>query len=238
MEPSYEWLSLGNTPEAVCRSSVKGNVIDIMGAPIEDPSIFMKKIDSLIRPHTTLCISGELKECGEGQPASNYRCNRDEVLNNAVLCNYFYLFRKYHELTSGNPIIVTTIPRSWRKYSFLIRENGTIIRKDQEFRREGDEGGQFYYTGFPGGNKEGMDEEATDLMKFLCLRGVSLSALTKIRESCKGAGYNTYLIDMISFLFQIKIDSSEFHSLFSPDYRNTELVRGGESVGNGPQNVK
>ena len=149
MEPSYEWLSLGNTPGAVCRSSVKGNVIDIMGTPIGEPSIFRKKIDSLIKPQTTLCISGELKECGEGQPASNYRCNSDEVLNNAVLCNYFYLFRKYHELTSGNPIIVTTIPRSWRKYSFLIRENGKLFGKIKNSVGKGVKGGNFITLVFP-----------------------------------------------------------------------------------------
>ena len=114
MEPSYQWLIFGD------HSSSAYRIIDIMGAPIEERKNFQTKIDYIMNDKTTLCISGELKENGEGQPASNFRFNKDKETNENVIANYFYLFDKYKEMTSGKPIMVTTIPRSWRKYSYLL----------------------------------------------------------------------------------------------------------------------
>ena len=54
---------------------------------------------------------------------------------------------------------------------------------------------------------------------FLDYYGIYPEQLIKIRESCKGAKYHTYLIDMISFLYQMKMDTSEFHKMFCSDYR-------------------
>jgi hypothetical protein len=212
MEPSYQWLTFGQRSSGACR------IIDIMGAPIEERKTFQSKIDYIMTDKTTLCISGELKKEGEGQPASNFRFNKDKETNETVIDNYFYLFHKYKEMTSGKPIIVTTIPRSWRKYSYFIGDDGLIIRNDEDYRKKGDKGGQYYYSGHPGGCPEAFDGPDTKLMEFLEKRGVSQGMMIKIRESCKGAKYNTYLIDMISFLYQLYIGRKEFHTLFEVNY--------------------
>ena len=36
---------------------------------------------------------------------------------------------------------------------------------------------------------------------------VTKGSLIKIRQSCKGAKYQTYLIDMMSFIYQLEIES-------------------------------
>ena len=210
MNPSYGWLSI--TPPT-SEMGEKNPIIDIMGSLIDHPSVFKGTIDRLMNKNTTLCISGELKKEGEGQPASNFRFKEDNSVNENVIDNYFYLFQKYHEVTYRKPIIVTTIPRLWRKYTFFIKSNGSI---------EGD-----YVVGgeWRGGNI------ASNIMKFLSGRGVTSSSLIKIRVSCKGSKFNTYLIDMISFLYQLKIGSPEFHTMFGTEYRKPTAIKGGELVG-------
>jgi hypothetical protein len=190
-----------------------------MGAPTDEKSSWQAKIGYIMTDNTTLCISGELKENGEGQPASNFRFNKDKETNETVIDNYFFLFHTYKGITHGKPIIVTTIPRSWRKYSYSIKEDGIIVRKDDDYRRKGDKGGQYYYSGHPGGCPEAFDGPDTKLMKFLENSGVSQGAMIKLRESCKGARYNTYLIDMVSFLYQLYIGTKDFHNLFEVNYR-------------------
>jgi hypothetical protein len=212
MEPSYQWLTFGD------RRPSSWHIIDIMGAPIEEKETFKDKINHIVDDKSTLCISGELKKEGEGQPASNFRFNKDKETNETVIDNYLYLFHRYKEMTSGRPIMVTTIPRSWRKYSYFITEDGLIVRKDEDYRRKGDKGGQYHYSGHPGGCPEAFDAPDTKLMEFLEKRGVSQDKIIKIRESCKGAKYNTYLIDMISFLYQLYIGRTEFHTLFEVNY--------------------
>ena len=130
MEPSYEWLSFGKSKSTPGKISFQvNNIIDIMGAPIQSKEEFSTIIERIMKPHTTLCISGELKKYGEGKPASNYR-HKDDEENENIISNYFYLFQKYRDISGGRPIIVTTIPRSWRRYSFYIRPNGTILQED------------------------------------------------------------------------------------------------------------
>jgi hypothetical protein len=65
---------------------------------------------------------------------------------------------------------------------------------------------------------------------FLEYYGICQEHLMKIRESCKGAKYHTYLIDMISFLYQMKMNTSEFHKMFSPDYRKVTASSDEKSI--------
>ena len=237
MNSSYEWLSFGkdnNTRRQISSlSSPVYNFMDIMGAPISQNEEFQLNVDTLMNCNTTLCISGELKKYGEGQPASNYRYNSDDLLNENVIRNYFYLFKKYDELNLRKPIIVTTIPLLWRKYSWFIRKNGTILQIDQDYHREcSDPDGRFEWTGLPD-EVDLHDKEANSLMKFLEVCGVTPSAIGKLGESCEksevlGHAPRTYLIDMISFLYQRKINSNEFHSLFSLEYRSPTSITGAE----------
>tara|TARA_B110000971_G_scaffold220512_3_gene264285 strand:- start:2 stop:988 length:987 start_codon:yes stop_codon:yes gene_type:complete len=204
MEPNYSWVTIaekkdepvGATQHQLAMS--KKSIIDIMGAPIEDSAEFKGKINAITYSDTILCISGELKGQGEGDVASNFRYKHDEDMNERVIHNYLYLFEYHAAITGCMPIIVTTIPRSWRKKSFFIRENGTIVSSQ------------------PGSD---MKVEEYDLMKMLLTFGVCRSKMIKVRESCVSSKYNTYLIDMISFLYQMKIGKPSFHEDFDTTYR-------------------
>ena len=220
MEPHYTWARIGKHDATEAPSLAwyldrqqKPHILDIMGAPIQTPDEFKGYTERWIEKGTTLCISGELKRYTEGNPASNYR-NSDLELNDNVIDNYFHLFTHHHEVTNGKPIIVNTIPRSWRKYSWHIQEDGNIIREDQELRRA-----RAARDLLDTQKSRARDIEDTELKMFLDYYGIYTEQLIKIRESCKGARYHTYLIDMISFLYQMKMDTSEFHKMFSPDYR-------------------
>ena len=86
MNPSYEWVKFGReTPQKI---NVRV-IIDIMGAPISSPEEFREYIHSVAPAggNITLCLSGELKRSGEGRPASNYRLEHDDSLNENVLKN-------------------------------------------------------------------------------------------------------------------------------------------------------
>jgi hypothetical protein len=207
MNPSYQWLTIGASNQGAPK------IIDIMGAPIEEQSVFHETIKRIVsqgaKDQQFLCISGELKAKGEGQPASNFRYNRDKDLNERVVDNYFFLFDVWGTRWGGNPIFVTTIPRSWRPFSWFIQEDGVISRKDGDAQNKVD----------------------SDMMAFLLQRGVTQGGLIKIRESCKGAKYNTYLIDMISFLYQMKIGSDSFQEFFEAAYRKPEHSKDVEPVG-------
>ena len=111
MESQYTWLTIGE--------SGSNGILEIMGAPIKDPSIYLEDISRYLRSNTTLCIGGELKTSEEGKPASNFRYEKDLELNSNVIENYIQLFRLHKEIFRSKPIFVTTIPRSWRKYSWL-----------------------------------------------------------------------------------------------------------------------
>ena len=238
MDAHYTWARIGKHDATespgldwYLQRQEKPHILDIMGAPIQRPDEFKGNTKRWIEEGTTLCISGELKRKSEGNPASNYR-NNDPELNDNVVDNYFHLFTHHQEVTKGKPIIVNTIPRSWRKYSWFIQEDGNIIREDQEYRRECKESfrvpsqarsiAQSPIPLTPLISAECTtirDIEDTNLKMFLDYNGIDNTKLIKIRESCKGAKYHTYLIDMISFLYQMKMDTSEFHKMFSPDYR-------------------
>ena len=108
MESQYTWLTIGK--------SFENRVIDIMGAPVTEPSVFLEEISKMMGAGTILCIGGELKTSEEGKPASNFRYEKDPELNSNVIENYIQLFQLHESIFHSKPIFVTTIPRSWRKY--------------------------------------------------------------------------------------------------------------------------
>ena len=221
MNPEYTWLTVGNCPSR--------NYMDIMAAPITEPAVFLQEIQKITSlSHVTLCIGGELKTYEEGKPASNFRYEKDEDLNKNVIENYLQLFRLHKEIYNW-PIFVTTIPRSWRTYSWLITEEGRIIRKDQEYRKN---------MGKPevrGSMVAPVDETAQDkideeLTLFLSYNCIERDELIKIRECCKGARYHTYLADMISFLYQLRCNHEEFSDTFYPEYREVDICNHADSM--------
>ena len=202
MNPEYTWLALGKGSK---------NFIDIMGAPIVDPSVFLREIQRVMcMGQITLCIGGELKTSSEGKPASNFRYEKDEIINKNVIENYLQLFNLHREIYRSKPIFVTTIPRSWRLYSWLITDDGKIIRKDQEYRKNMD-------THKDEAAQDKIDEDLTLFLSYNC---IDRDELIKIRECCKGARYHTYLADMISFLYQLRCNQDEFSDTFYPEYRD------------------
>lgn len=215
MEPQYTWLTAGKGTS---------KFIDIMGAPITEPSIFLDEISRIMSVDTTLCIGGELKTSEEGKPASNFRYEKDLKLNSNVIENYIQLFHHHEEIFRSKPIFVTTIPRSWRLYSWLIQEDGMILRKDQEYRKNMEEPEVWGSIVAP------FDETAQDkldekLMYFLSANCIESDSLIKIRESCKGARYHTYLADMFSFLYQLRVNRDDFSDTFYPEFRELDVIQ-------------
>lgn len=222
MNPEYTWVTAGTCPAR--------NYMDIMAAPITEPSVFLQEIQKIMSlSNPTVCIGGELKTSSEGKPASNFRYEKDENLNKNVIENYQQLFRLQKEIYNW-PIFVTTIPRSWRTYSWLIMEDGKIIREDQEYRRRADdETDPISYHGFPQG-EDYQDVEDEDLKLFLSYNCIEREQLIKIRECCKGARYHTYLADMISFLYQLRCNHDEFSDTFYPEYRESDICNWSDSM--------
>ena len=217
MEPQYTWIRIGDSDAATTPSLdwfVKRNklphIMEIMGPPICETSEFNSNIRRWIQEDTKLCISGELKMLGDGCPASNYRYKNDVKKNLNVIENYYSLFEEYSVKTGERPIYVITIPRDWRLYSWNISEFGEIYISDK---------------------LTGSIKEDTVLTNMLESFDISKEKMCKMRESCRGAKYNTYLIDMISFLYQLKLDSDNFHDIFGVEYRKLTTVKGGPEVG-------
>lgn len=218
MEAQYTWLTIGKCPSR--------NYMDIMAAPITEPSVFLQEIQKITcLSNVTICIGGELKTSEEGKPASNFRYEKDQELNKNVIENYMQLFRLHKEIYDW-PIFVTTIPRSWRLYSWLIQEDGMIIRKDQEYRKECSNS----YHGFPGGDETAQDKPDEELMRFLSYNCIDRDELITIRECCKGARYHTYLADMFSFLYQLRCNHEEFSDTFYPEYREAGICNHADSM--------
>ena len=215
METQYTWLTIGK--------SFENHVIDIMGPPISSPSVFLEEISKMMGAGTILCIGGELKTSEEGKPASNFRYEKDSELNSNVIENYIQLFSLHEDIFRSKPIFVTTIPRSWRKYSWLIQEDGMIVRKDQEYRKNME-------PEVRGSMVAPIDETAQDkpdeeLMRFLSHNCIESDSLIKIRECCKGARYHTYLADMISFLYQLRCTYDEFSDTYYPEFRELDVIQ-------------
>ena len=232
MEPQYTWISIGHQSAPLKPGNWhlnRGNlpkIMEIMAAPITDPEVFKSDLQSLLESNvqTTLCIGGELKCMDEGKPASNFRYEKDPKLNDNVIDNYHQLFRLYRELNGIKPVFVTTIPRSWRKYSWLIQEDGTMMRKDQEYRKNLGPP-EVYGSMVAPIDETAQDKVDEDFMRFLSANCIEAEQMIKIRECCKGARYHTYLADMISFLYQTRTKSNEFSDTYYTEFRSVDTVK-------------
>lgn len=174
-----------------------------MGALIQSQDEFQQWFHSHYTPTTRVSLGGELKTVKEGRPPSNYRYTKDKQLNQNVIYNLLYLITHSSYRGIQSPIFINTIPRDWRLLSFKILDTGVIqttIKQDQLYG----------YT----------ETELSSLVhSFLDSVGIQTKQLVKLRESCQGAKYNTYLIDMISFLYQVHNSSSDIHNYFEKEVR-------------------
>lgn len=206
MNPTFTWFNIGSeeTKRGMCCGTghqPKKHVIDIMGALTQERSVFLHWLNKVYTKDTVVSLGGELKCEGEGRPPSNFR-SKDKELNENVVHNLLVLIMKTKSTEKQSAIFVNTIPRNKRLLSFNIGESGSMkVRVDPKFT---------LYT----------EEYITEtLHEFLGKFGIGTEQLLKIRESCKGAKYNTYLVDMISFLYQIVNVKTEGSKYFEREFR-------------------
>jgi hypothetical protein len=179
----------------VQQDKLDANVISVMGALIQSTQDFQNYINTHLEWNTTLCISGELKS--EGKTASNYRYTPQTSIltpkeiqekHENVVDNYMWLFHQMNQ-SYKRPIYVVTIPRKWRLYTFHFHKDGSIQTTNE--------------------NKEEDKSMNTLLYQFLESFEIGPSRMQKLRGSCQGAGYRSYLIDMVSFFYEMY--STDFH---------------------------
>jgi len=122
------------------------------------------------------------KPLGSGDVASNLRYKHNKTINNRVVGNTIKLFSLYSEITSG-PIILTSYPREQRYKTVTFSEDGFVKVINNATKGE-------------------IDEDTQLMNKFL-KKWITQENLIKMKESTKGARYNTYLADMISFILMM-----------------------------------
>lgn len=122
------------------------------------------------------------KPLGSGDVASNLRYKHDKTINNRVVKNMMNLFKLYSDVKS-DPIVLTSYPREQRYKTITFLEDGFVKVINNATKRE-------------------IDEDTQEMNHFL-KRWISQENLLKMKESTKGARYNTYLADMISFILMM-----------------------------------
>lgn len=130
----------------------------------------------------------DLKGLGSGDVASNIRFKHDKVINNQVVSNTLELLEWYGRST-GEPIVITSYPRSERYKTFKFMDDGSFKIVNNSSRDE-------------------IVEESKQMNDFLKRWLPKKETRMTIRESTKGAKYNTYLADIISFILMI---NKEYH---------------------------
>ena len=153
----------------------------------------------------------DLKGLGSGDVASNLRYKHDAAINNQVVKNTMDLLTT---ATMG-PITITSVPRSERYKSVQFLPDGTVTVTNNA-------------------SKEVIPEDTTLLTEFLKEMGVNEEKMKVLRESTKGARYNSYLADILSFIYMM--DSHYHPEMFDrvikvPTVYNTSTVdQSGESL--------
>ena len=127
----------------------------------------------------------DLKELGSGDVASNLRYKHDATINNQVIKNTLDLLTT----VATKPITITSVSRTERYKSFQFLPDGTVTVTNNA-------------------SKEVIPEDTILLTEFLKGVGVTEEKMKVLRESTKGARYNSYLADILSFIYMI---DSHFH---------------------------
>ncbi len=132
---------------------------------------------------TKIFAQFDLKSLGSGDVASNLRYKHDSEINNQVVKNMCDL------INMKIPITITSVPREERYKSVQFLEDGTITVTNNA-------------------TKVVITEDTRTLANFLKNMGIDNEKMKKIRESTKGAHYNSYLADILSFIYMV---NSHFH---------------------------
>jgi len=157
-------------------------ILDIASAPLyeeTDEDITTKIENKLQNPNTILFIPATPSSLGRGDVASNFRYKHDKDINNNVIERWLKIFEIYNK--NKNPVVVTSVCRNARYMTFKLLEDGQVrILNKNDY--------SLYIN------------ETLIFKNFLESFNISLEKMVKVRESTKGARYNTYMADMIGFV--------------------------------------
>lgn len=132
-------------------------------------------------PNAILFVPATPNELGQGDVASNFRSKISTEVNNDVVDSWFEVFRAYKRGSPKNPVVVTSVARSERRYTLQMLQHGNIVINDNNHRI--------------------VNEMYTEIFQsFLERFGITYSHMKIIREASKGAKYNSYMADMIGFV--------------------------------------
>ena len=181
---------------------------------VELAAAFINYFDPL-QKDTILFLDSSISEVGSGDVASNLRFKINKKINDSVVKNTVSLLSKYNEL-NDRPIVITSIHRDNRLYSFKMNEDSTINVIDNMV--------------------SSRDREKEELLEgFLDRVNLTSSRIYKMRDASKGAKFYTYLADVLCFINQMNyFNHPEMfqEEYFTPNVVNT-LTRGGELRGIG-----
>ena len=123
----------------------------------------------------------DLKKLGTGDVSSNLRYKHDKDRNNLVVRNTMEIL---YNISSRNwPVVITSYPREQRYKTFKLDPGGTIKVMNN-------------------GTSQEIVEDSLQMNEFI-QKYITTVKFLEIRESTKGARYNSYLADMISFILMM-----------------------------------
>ena len=159
------------------------NILEIASAilcEMTDVDIISKIDEKLVLENTTLYIPATPSFLGTGDVASNFRFKHDKDINNNVVKRWMKIFENYS--VNPNPVVITSVGRDARYMTFKLLENGKVDIVNNK-------------------NKNSLFSSETKIFEnFLRSFSITEENMIKIRESSKGAKYNTYMADMIGFV--------------------------------------
>jgi len=150
---------------------------------------------------STLFIDSFPTPIGTGDSASNLRYKNDKDINNQVIENTLTVISEYQK--HNQPIVITSYDRNDRIFTFKLNIDGSIhvINKKTNCRDVSIE---------------------KPFKEFLNLCNITTEMVLKMRDSTEGSRYNTYLIDVLSFILQMNYFINP--DIFEKKSLNTEVV--------------
>jgi hypothetical protein len=161
-----------------CGDDARESLVEIAAPLLLSGDEIEKILPEMMKKDPLLFLQADLKKRGEKDTASNLRYKHEKDKNNQVVENFQKLLGEYVGFNPEKPVVITSYPRSERYYSAKLNEDGTMHMNDSR-----------------GGSVDRVFSEL--MMRFLGKYDIRLD---KYRESCKGARYNTYFADLLSFL--------------------------------------
>lgn len=155
-------------------------------------------------------VQGEFKDSYDDKmgydPSSNFR---DKTLtdNNRVVSNWVQVFEMIRK--NNGHLVSTSVARPFRTYTLKMGEDGSVAMYDNSLQK--------------------IDEEFTRIFQeFLIGIDVSKDDMIDMRQASKGAHFNSYLADMMSFI--IAMDEHYHPEMFEEKYFQVVVKRSGTDV--------